>query len=256
MTSDPQPPFRNVFSDEEARYIINNAGEISHVLRTMMRKSTLVTAYFNGSSDFVLTSVLAADDRNSRVILDAPQQKEDLQKILRAQHAMCVASEDGVGIKFPVAGLKLHSHQGSAALAAPLPDSLLRMQRREFYRAACPLGESIKCRVPATVDNKASRVEVVVLDISCGGIALLDNQPQVSFEKAAQFRGCEIDLPGVGMIVSDLVVCDSFEITLKNNTVSRRSGCRFLNVTPAMAGMIQRYIMQLERDRNPRFGGR
>jgi len=256
MTFDPQLPHERAFSDEEARYVTNNPSEIVLILRTAMRKNALVTAYFNGSNDFALTSVLAVDPDNNEVVFDVPQQKEALEKILSSRRVICITSEDGVKIKFPVAGLRPHAHDGSSALAAPIPDSMLRMQRREFYRAACPLGQPIKCRVPVIVDGKPSPAEVVVLDISCGGIAVIDNHPMVNFEKETEFRGCEIDLPGVGTVVSDLVVCDSFEITLKNNTVCKRSGCRFLNATPAMTGMIQRYIMRLERDRNPRFGSR
>ncbi len=244
------------FSDEEARYITSSPGEIVAILRACMRKGTLVTAYFNGGKDFVLTAILAVNPESGEVVFDLPPHNEQLQRMLASPRVLFVTSEDGIKIKFSVDGLAPQPHGGREAVAGRIPDTVLRMQRRENYRASCLLTQPLKCRVTTTVDGKETEAELTVLDISCGGISVIDSHPHVHFEKDAVYDHCLIDLPGIGSIKTGLQVCNSFEVTLKNGSVCKRSGCRFVGAHPSLPGMVQRYIMKLERDRNPHFGNR
>lgn len=250
-------PLRDrLFADEEARYVTNSPSEIVSVLRTALRKGALVTAYFNHGNDFALTSILAVDPEEGEVIYDAPAQPETRTKLAAAQRVTFVTSEDGIKIKFSVTEIKPRKYDGQPAFVSAIPGMLLRMQRREYYRVACPIGSPLKCRVKIMSGERLQTAEVTVMDLSCGGVSVIDSHPDLNFEQDAVISGCEIELPDVGTIQADLQVRNSFEVSLKNGTVCKRSGCRFVNPSQSTINLIQRYIMKLERERNPRFGGR
>ena len=51
------------------------------------------------------------------------------------------------------------------------------------------------------------------------------------------------------MAEATLRIQNTFEVTLKNGHKSKRSGCQFVDLQPAMQSLIQRYILKLERER-------
>ena len=238
--------------DEEARFITHSRSEILAILRTAMRKTALVTAYFNQGQDFVLTSIVGLDAERGTLLLDLPSQQAMLDKLLLSPRTLLVTSEDGIKIKFAVQGLVRQTQNGIPGVAAVIPTSIVRMQRREFYRVTCPLMQPPMCRVLSTASGQRDTAEVAILDISCGGIAVIDNHPHVHFEKDTTYPYCEIELPGIGVLQTALEVRNSLDVPLRNGTTCKRSGCRFVAPTQAMMGIIQRYIMKLERDRKLR----
>jgi c-di-GMP-binding flagellar brake protein YcgR len=48
-------------------------------------------------------------------------------------------------------------------------------------------------------------------------------------------------------------VCTTFEITLKNGRLTHRAGCRFIDLPPSVETAIQRYIIQVDRERRARY---
>ena len=75
----------------------------------------------------------------------------------------------------------------------------------------------------------------------------------LKLEVGQLFEGCRIVLPEVGTITAKLAVRSSFQITLKNGNVTRRTGCAFVELNPTQQAMIQRYIIRLERERRARL---
>ena len=93
-----------------------------------------------------------------------------------------------------------------------------------------------------------------MLDISIGGVALMDNHGAPGFQIGDIFENCRIGLPEIGTLTVSLGVRNSFDTPLKNGLSFRRCGCRFLDISAATETLVQRYIMHLERSRNFRTG--
>jgi len=46
-------------------------------------------------------------------------------------------------------------------------------------------------------------------------------------------------------------VRSTYDVSLKNGTISHRAGCQFINLPISIESEIQRYIFRVERDRRP-----
>ena len=98
--------------------------------------------------------------------------------------------------------------------------------------------------------------EAVIVDISCGGVALIDAGAPPAFEVGARLHGCRIPLPEIGEIGADIVVKSIADIALKNGKTQRQAGCEFVDMRERDRNLIQRYISRLERERTTRSGTR
>lgn len=236
-----------------ARYLIDSELEIVFILRAIMHRNTLVALYFNQADDFILTSILEVDAERREIVLDCGAKDELNRQALAAEQLIFVTSQEQVKVQFVCHGLEKIQFDGRGAFSAGIPESLLRVQRREYYRLATPALNPLKCTIPLAEGRGAA--QVILLDISLGGVALIDHHPEIDFEAGATYENCRIVLPGIGALNATLQVKTTFEVTLKNGLGCKRCGCEFVAMPNNMLAMVQRYHMQLERERNAKRAG-
>lgn len=215
-----------------------------------MKAGALVTAYFGGGKDFVVTALLDVDVDNGQILLDGGSNAQLNERLLRSQKLTLISSQDGVKVQFAIPRVAATSFEGRLAFQIPFPDHLLKLQRREYYRLPAPLVHPLKCRIPVADGETA---DTVVGDISLGGVSLMGEHPQLKLDAGQVFENCRIVLPDIGTITAKLAVRNSFPITLKNGAVTRRTGCAFVELSPNQEAMIQRYIIRLERERRAKL---
>ena len=232
------------------RYVLHDPGEITYVLRSLLHGANLITAYFNEGSDFLLTALLAVDDEG--IVLDYGGSAEANRRALAASKLVLIATHDRVKIQFALPGLKAVSFGGRPAFRAALPERLLRLQRREYYRLVAPIAQPLKCALTMTGGDGARRTyEAQIVDIGAGGIALMPPRG-VEFSVGDTFESCRLELPGFGAVDAGLEVRNVFQVTLRNGMRVKRCGCQFVGLRPAMQARVERYIMKIERDRKKR----
>ena len=238
--------------DDDVRFAVRQPAEIVFVLKKIMQNTQLVTAYLDGSADFALTSLLAVMPDTAEIVLDDSPDAAVNKRLLRAKKVLLVTSHNQVKVKFTTSDIREVRYKGRPALRIPLPDTLVRIQRREHYRIATPITKPLICTLPLPDRGPGVQAETIVLDISIGGVALMDNHDATGFQIGDVFENCRIGLPEVGTLVVSLKVRNSFETPLRNGLSFRRCGCHFLNLAPSTESLVQRYIMFLERSRNSR----
>jgi hypothetical protein len=239
---------------EYDQYLLHDHGEIIHVLRALNDKGCQITIFFNGGSDFVLTTLLSVGDGG--VVLDHGADAELNRLALAADKLFCITLLDKVRVQFILRQLQQTSYEGRPAFKAGLPDSVLRLQRREYYRLTMPVMRRLGCQIPMTQpEGGTSLVDVDIVDISGGGIAIVAPPEEVRFEPDMEFLNCRIDLPEVGVVTANIRVRTVFDITLRNGARVKRSGCAFVKLPGGMATLIQRYIIRTERERKARESG-
>ncbi|MBI3529272.1 MAG: flagellar brake protein [Betaproteobacteria bacterium] len=248
-----QPQGRDNQLDDDARFAVSQPAEIVFVLKKIMQNTQLVTAYLDGGADFALTSLLAVMSDTAEVVLDVSPDAAANKRLLAAKKVLLVTSHDQVKVKFTTSDIREVRYQGRPALRIPLPGTLVRIQRREHYRIATPITKPLICTLPLPDRGAGVQAETIVLDISIGGVALMDNHDATGFQIGDVFKNCRIGLPEVGTLVVSLEVRNSFDTPLKNGLSFRRCGCQFLNLAPSNENLVQRYIMFLERSRNFRM---
>jgi len=243
----PIVSFELTSKEDNTRYLLHNAQEILRALRRLASRNELVSAFFNGGSDLLLTSILAVDTDKHCIILDFGSNPPINEHILEAEKIILVASLDGAKVQFISNHLEKVRFQGRDAFRSAIPSEILHMQHREYYRLTTPIYNPLKCTVPLGATRS---VELALTDIGIGGISLMLGVPPGFQMRAGEtYPGCRITLPEVGIVEVTLKVQSVFKVTLKNGVKSMRAGCQFVDLRPAMQSQIQRYIIKLERER-------
>ena len=241
---------------EEEKYKVYSRLEIASVLGALQKAGSLVTAYFGTGNDFILTSIVRVDAKADEIVLDYGADAATNLRALKAKGITFVAAHERIKIQFLAESLRQARFDNRPAFAIALPNTLLRLQRREFFRIVTPLAQPLKCAIPPQGKDVNAPTEAVVADISCGGVALVGFNAPASVEGGMCFRGCQIQLPDAGAVTADLLIKSTYEVTHKNGSKHLHAGCEFVNMPERVRANIQRYINAMERERRKRAGGR
>lgn len=243
------------FDEGEKNYLVESPEEIAFVLRTIMQQNSLVTLHFNNCSDFILTSILDIDAKRGELVMDCGRDPRLNRQLLEEENLICTTAHDEVKVKFACRRIRKTRSNRRDAFILQLPNALLRLQRRENFRVPTPLAKPLRCAIKLPSGDETATAELILLDISCGGIAVIDQHPRISLEPGEIYSDCRLDLPGVGTITFSMCVRDSFSCTLKNGLTCMRAGCEFVSIPQNTLILVQRYITKLQQERNARRTG-
>lgn len=237
------------------QYLLRTKNEILFILRGLLASTDHLTIYFNEGRDFLLSAVIQVDDEG--LTLDYGGSMEANQRALAAERLFCVTTHDKIRVQFALRGLRQIDYQGQPAFRTALPESVLRLQRREYYRLTTPVAHPIKCQIPVMKEGGLcfTTMEANVVDISGGGLAMMVPPAGLIFSAGDVFENCRIELADVGVLITTLKVRNVFDVTLRTGTQVARAGCQFANLPRQMLTLIQRYIIKVERERKARESG-
>ncbi|MGX4640583.1 flagellar brake protein [Massilia sp. SYSU DXS3249] len=236
-------------------YEVTSRREIVALLRQIEEKKQLIRMKIKGEADVCVTSILDVDPDSGEFVLDRSINREQNERIVNARSVTCETYLDKIRILFSLDGVRDTDFEGSAALATDIPASLIRLQRREFYRMPTPVTNPVPALVPMPFELGGGNATFPLADISCGGVALLDNKMMLNSTIGQTFTNCRIDLPEIGTVTTSLQVRNALDVTMLNNKTSRRIGCMFVDISRGNMAAVQRYITRLERERNAKLAG-
>jgi c-di-GMP-binding flagellar brake protein YcgR len=234
---------------------VSSRREIVALLRSIGEKNQLVRMLIHGEADVCVTAILGVDPDSNSVLLDCSVDRQQNQRILAAPRVSFETTLDKIRILFAADGVSATAFDGAAALKVAIPASLIRLQRREYYRMATPVSNPVHAIIPMPAELGGGSNLFPLADISCGGIAILDNKLVLGNRVGSNYPGCRIDLPEVGTVTTTLQIRNSIDLTLLNNKTNRRVGCEFIDISRGNLAYVQRYITKLERERNARIAG-
>lgn len=232
--------------EDHTRYTLDRKEEIIPILRNLEEHDTLITAHFGLQGHFLLTFIVGLDAEGGWVFINAGANEDLNREILESPEIIFVTALNEVRIQFATDGVKRHRLEGRDTFRVPLPESLIKLQRREFFRIQTPMANPLRCIIPM---KDGSTVEVGVEDISIGGVGIVFSPYNQVFEPGSIFNGCRINLPEIGLVTVALEVMDVFEASAANGELIKRAGCRFVGLPPNMQVLVQRYIIKIERER-------
>jgi flagellar brake protein len=164
---------------------------------------------------------------------------------VRSRSILCTTQLDQVKMQFRMGPCQRGIHDGTDSIRSPLPDALLRLQRRENFRLATTIGPALTCKF---LFEGKKPIEARVLDLSTGGLSLAIPTKTVSLHPGMELEECRILLTGIGAVEVDLRVRSVFLISAQAGDV-QRVGCQFISLSPEIRNSIQLYIMDVERKR-------
>ena len=251
------PVFELEQSDDYSKYLLHSKSEILAVLRTLIQKGSMITVYFDHGRSFLLTSIIALSDDNREFILDVGSDNAMNRKALLADKLIFTTVVDKVKVQFRLDKLSPTQSGSRPALLARIPDQLLRLQRREFFRLSTPVANPLKLSTTITrPDASVVPLELPLMDISGGGVGLTVSTEQLELIKRDDtLSDCKIMLPDEGLLIATMRVRSLVEVTTRSGARFFRVGCEFINLPPARMTLIQRYITRVERERKARLNG-
>lgn len=246
--------FELLQADDYSRYLLRGRTDILFNLRGLIQKRAMLSAFIDASADSFLTAIVALSADENQLILDAASDETTNRRVEAAEQLICVTQLDRIKIQFAARGIQRIQHEGHDAFRVLVPDVMLRLQRREYFRLTAPSAHSLTCLIPMTIggEHREISVEASVLDISGGGLSITIPSEGMVVEPDMEFGNCRLMLPETGAIVTSLRVRNLFRITNRDGSITLRAGCEFTHLSSAMASTIQRYILKVERERNAR----
>lgn len=218
-------------------YMLYGRGEIMQKLRQLGKKNSLITLHFNDQS--MLSTVVDVLADKNLLVLDYGGNEELNEKLLKYDRAVVKTDYDGITAQFSISGIRKARLQGKPSFACPVPESVLWVQRREFYRVRIPLSEVVTCEL---IHGDNNRTEYPVLDISTGGLALFDINDELELEPGNIFHNCKLTLGEHDSALINLEIRNHISINPHEATEGTRCGCAFLNLTGDFEGSVQRFI--------------
>lgn len=246
--SETTTTLRPLDTDTFARYAVHDPREIIRLLGAVVEKRLLLTAFIDGGESFITLALALTDD--GAVIVDACPDEVRNARVGSAARLVCTTRLDNVKLQFALAVPARIEYEGRPALRAALPDSIIRLQRREFYRLPTSQVEPLMCVIThAGEDGRRQEVQVRIVDISGGGLAVLVPPRELRFEPGTEYRQCSLRLPDGNPLPVGLKVRNLFEIEKASGVKVQRAGCEFMGLSNQATARIQRYMFKLERDR-------
>jgi len=236
------PPINTV--DDYGQYHVENPFEMCSILKSLSIKPDVITAYYDGSmQEFILTSVISVDTKKRLFFLDISSDLSRNKLILDSERITCKTKCKNVQVEFSIKKITSTKYNNEDAFQCELPQNILYLQRRDYYRMDIPLGDKLSCRVLAIAGQ--NKILLNLADISSGGIGINETDLSRSFELFELYRHCEIDLGEMGAINFDLELRNKRIIKVNNKDVLRL-GYKFIDLQTPDNAKIQRYIHSVD----------
>jgi c-di-GMP-binding flagellar brake protein YcgR len=229
MTSPfPEPP-----SPALAPFVVRSRVEIVSALRQLRDQHLLVTVYYGNDTGFAVGSVLDVHAGADELIVDLTVDAVGRQAIAAAGALVLVGFVDNVKLQFSTKAAQALTPNG-AAFRVPLPQEMLRLQRRSSLRVKTP---ALLCRVPK---EKGQHHVLRVSDIGLGGLALQGPVDRALFVVDRVIEGCQLQTSS-GRSVQVTLRVRHIE-ALVGARDAERIGCEFVGMTPAVRNGLQQLI--------------
>ena len=244
-------------ADDESRFLVRDPREIVQLFHRLAAERALVTAYLAPGNQSFLTLILGLTPEDGAVLLDGSSAEAINRQVERAERVTCITQLEGVRVQFSLEHPARTGTDASPMFGTPLPTEVLRLQRRDFYRLSTPVTQTVVCTIPLGANHGGrGRVDMRILDISAGGVAVAVPPSGIHLEPGMSFAGCQLKLPDSEPIPAQLTVRNLFRLVTRNGIAMLRAGCQFSELPAHAESVIQRYIMKNERLRSARERGR
>jgi flagellar brake protein len=246
-------PFPEPESPELERFWIYAPGEILALLTRLHAGQVEMTLYWGRDGECAVTRLLDLDTPRGQMRLDLPAVPALREGVLGASELTCVAFIESIKVQFTVRAPRVEAGSTTPrAIAAAVPERLLRLQRREFFRVRTPRNVSASCLVPEGGDG--SRYESLrVLDLSVGGLAMVAYPIHMELTDGTTIDRCFLDLPGAGTVSVRMRIA---HVEAAGKDGARRCGCEFIDLTPQARMMLQRFVQRVDVEQGQRSGPR
>lgn len=232
---------------EDSDFAIHNRKEIVFILEDLVKRRPAISLDApNGVA--LLTAVLEVNSEDDYVYLDVSPDDRINEKVINSKY-VTFSTQTGVRVRWRSVNVQRVSLPDGDAFSVEVPEVIERIQRRDYFRLSVPQGsKGLICKIPL---SETAVLEVPVVDMSIGGVGLLiKGDPPALFSQGAILQGCSVEFPVVGIVPLNLKICGMrAALKTKSGEQMHHVGMEFTNLSRGAGNVIQRYMIQLEKDK-------
>lgn len=243
--------------EHESPFLISSPEQIIYYLSILFKHKCLLTVYFGDKDDSFITTILDIYIKDNLLAFYHSPKKESIEQLLNSPVITFKTRCFGVEVIFEAMRLDKINYHGLPAFAVPIPESMLWMERRAFYRVKLPAAKSSYCQL--TLKDQEP-INYKLYDISIIGFSMLvasQKVPDLSKESDpmvlyTSFEQCKLMLADVEADTVSFEIRSKYIINPETSKRMEKIGCQFTQITPAFQSAIQRYMQQIERESQKR----
>lgn len=228
-------------------YWLESRNEVVHILKSLHTHSDSLAVYFDQGRNFILSAILEVRAQHDTFVFDIGSSDDMNRRLLAAEKLTFVGMQEGVRVQWSTGPANVIQFGDAPAFIAWLPESVLRLQRREYYRIDVPLSMKARAYIPA-VD--ATGEGLAIHDIGLGGICVVANARLAEAQRLDRFEGCYLEMgSGLADLPVSLEVRHVTPLRLRGGRSETRVGLCFLDLRPQDAARIQRFLVKVQQAR-------
>lgn len=238
-------PFSEVDIDDRFRTV--GQRPVAFMLAGFARDVDQFSVFFNAGQETFMTTLLAVMPEKNLLIFDCSGSQDSNRAFLQSSRNIFVGRPGGIRVQFTCGAVKEMIYGGSPAFAVALPDYLIRLQCREYFRIETPRVKPLMFfgRLP-----DGSLLNQPVHDISVSGLGLTSGMAPEGLEVGVPLTKCRVALPGDAQdLFFNAIVRYMSELEARGGHRQWRVGMQFTDLSAGDENRIQRYIGKLERER-------
>jgi c-di-GMP-binding flagellar brake protein YcgR len=243
-------------TSDDSPFRVHSRREIVSLLQSMMERNQLLSLLIKGGAESIITSILDIDAAENIMVLDAAPSASLNDSILQSNRIGFEALYNNIRITFNVDKAREFEFQGRPALKVDIPASLIRLQRREYFRIATPIAKPLRVTFRVTKeDGTFTSIPTMLNNISAGGVGVTDEKKLLDTTLGLLYEDCSLEMTDNTVVTVKLQIRDCKEAKLASGKTVHRFGCEFVDLPRAVLAAIQRFITKLEREQNAKASG-
>jgi c-di-GMP-binding flagellar brake protein YcgR len=241
---------------DDSPFRVHSRREIVSLLNSMMERNQLLSLLIKGGAESIITSILDVDENEDALVIDAAPSASLNNSILQSNRIGFEALYNNIRITFNVDKARECFHQDRPALKITIPASIIRLQRREYFRIATPIAKPLRVTFRVTKEDGTFTTIVTMLNnVSAGGVGITDEKKLLDTTLGRIYEDCSLEMTDNTVVTVKLQVRDCKEAKLASGKTVNRFGCEFIDLPRAVLAAIQRFITKLEREQNAKASG-
>jgi c-di-GMP-binding flagellar brake protein YcgR len=232
----------------ESAFLIHSPEEIISKLSILHEHKCLLTVYFGDNGDSFITTILSIYRENNYLVFHHGPKENLIEQLLNSPTITFRTEYLGIKVAFEANKLAKTQHQGVSIFVIPIPESMLWIEDRGFYRVKLPASKLSYCQL---ILNNQDPINLKLYDISLIGFSVLNTSNEISALMApdSHFEQCKLVLADTDEdTISFTVRRRKYIINPANLNRMEKIGCKFTRITPEFESTIRRYMQQIERE--------
>lgn len=233
--------------EKDSPFAIRNLDQIVNHLTLLKNSNCLLSVVCKENNTTFLTTIIDIDKKNKSLTLDYGPKEYLNRPIINGHRTNFITEYNGIKVAFHGFSFKKIDFENQPAFLMPIPDSMLWMQRREFYRVRSPISKTSYCQITLPEQEP---INLKLYDVSITGFSVLAESQEIRDFLAinAVIENSKLFLEGSGEGEIDFEIKSKYLMNPDKINKIEKIGCMFTNIRPGFQTVIQQYMQQIERE--------